>query len=167
VKLRLTERVPDRSSALAEPALVAGGEGASAPVGCVCGAGLIWPLGSAAFAFGMMDHLSLKFCAAAGFTCNPIHSDPIAIAILEATRMIASHKLDNTGQQQGTPEVPLLKVSRCSAPQQGAANARPMPCARPIGPRPHGRSQMEGYGGPAQPSPTKVQPLQDVRELAA
>lgn len=108
MKLRLTERLPDRSSALAEPALEAGGEGASAPLeGCVCGAGLIWPLSSAAFAFGMMDHLSLKFCAAAGFTCNAIHTNTIAIAILEGTRMIASHKLDNADQQQGAPEVPF------------------------------------------------------------
>ena len=111
MKLRLTERVPDRSSALAEPALIAGGEGASAPVGCVCGAGLIWPLGSAAFAFGMMDHLSLKFCAAAGFTCNPIHTDTITIAIVEGTRM-SPHKQTLTMyiNKQGAPEVPLLSL---------------------------------------------------------
>jgi len=111
VKLRLPERVPDQSSALAGPALE-GGEGASAPVeGCVCGAGLIWPLGSAAFAFGMMDHLSLKFCAAAGFTCNPIHTDTITIAIVEGTRM-SPHKQTLTMyiNKQGAPEVPLLSL---------------------------------------------------------
>jgi hypothetical protein len=111
VKLRLTERVPDRSSALAEPALEAGGEGDSAPVeGCVCGAGLIRRSGSAAFAFGMMDHLSLKFCAAAAFTCNPIHTDTTAIAILEAPRMIASHNLTMQINNRALRRFPLLKV---------------------------------------------------------
>ena len=66
----MTERVPDRSSALGS-ALEAGGEASSAPIeGCVCGTGLICPSGSAAFAFGMMDHLSLKSWAAIGLTAR-------------------------------------------------------------------------------------------------
>jgi len=44
----------------------------------------------AAFAFGMMDHLSSKVCAAAGFACIPIHAEIVAIAIRESRRMIAS-----------------------------------------------------------------------------
>jgi hypothetical protein len=89
MKPRLMEGVSDRSSA--EPALMdAGGDGASPVEGCVCGAGLIWPLGSAAFAFGMIDHLSLKVCASAEFMCDPIHTDATRIAVTERTRTIAS-----------------------------------------------------------------------------
>ena len=41
-----------------------------------------------AFAFGMIENLSWKLCAAAGFTCIPIHAEMIATAILERGRMI-------------------------------------------------------------------------------
>ena len=105
----------NRSSALAVPALEAGSEGASAPVdGCVCGTGLIWPLGSAAFAFGMMDHLSLKFCAAAGFTCDPIHTEAIANAILEGSthnRLTAHMIMQSTTVCSGRWEVPSSAYS--------------------------------------------------------
>jgi hypothetical protein len=47
-------------------------------------------LGSAAFAFGMMENLSSKLCAAAEFTCIPTHAETIAIAILVRRCMIAS-----------------------------------------------------------------------------
>jgi hypothetical protein len=47
-------------------------------------------VGSAAFAFGIMENLSSKLCAAAGFTCIPTHAETIAIAIVEKRPMIAS-----------------------------------------------------------------------------
>jgi hypothetical protein len=116
---RLTERLPDRSSGLAESAPEAGREAAPAPVegcvcGCVCGTG---PLGSAAFAFGMIENLSWKLCAAAGFTCIPIHADNIRIPILEGTRIIASQK--------------VMQINKCSgrrkfrAPQESLATLWP------------------------------------------
>jgi hypothetical protein len=60
----------------------------------VCGSSLVWPGTSgagSACAFGMMDHLSLKVCAAAGSTCIPIQAGTVAIAtILEKRRMVTN-----------------------------------------------------------------------------
>jgi len=113
--------------------------------GCVCGSHLVSAGASgagSACAFGIMDHLSLKVCAAAGFTCIPIHAEIIAIAILERRLMIAPHKQVENAKSWGCvpaqrripalaqvkgekiPILPstnraLMQIDALGAPQQG------------------------------------------------
>jgi hypothetical protein len=77
-----------------------GAEIAAAEVGRFDGgrAGSVW-------AFGMMDHRSLKLCAAAGAACIPINIGAVAIAtILENRRMITSqNKMNNAASRGSVP----------------------------------------------------------------
>ena len=139
MKLRLTKLVLDRSSALAGPGAEDGGDGTSADFEPgVCGAGLVSLLGSAAFAFGIIDHLSLKLCAAAGFTFNPIHTKTIAPAIFEATHMIASHTRNNVRQTTGCFGVPLHYVQEAEPHRSKTSPSQWLPgllAALPASPR--------------------------------